>query len=190
MLSFTKAIEVLLSLQVLIISTMIPVFITLPFTNQNIQIYEIPVTWQIPLIILISLIFKSEIVFKAFTIYLLLGLFFIPIFHQGGSIGYLLTPNFGYLLGIYPLIKIINNLNIQNQRINILNFLKVGILGIGIMHLFGIFYISIQFFYFKQADILFYSISKYSLGKIGYHLLMLFPITLLIRPINKLRVYR
>ena len=57
---------------------------------------------------------------KTYTIYLLVGLFLLPIFHQGGSLGYLLTPNFGYLLGIYPLIKIINNYdnNCPNKIIN------------------------------------------------------------------------
>ena len=88
---------------------MIPAYITLPFTSKLIQVFEIPITWQVTSIIIISLIFNNEIVFKAFSIYLLLGLFFIPVFHQGGSLGYLLTPNFGYLLGIYPLIKIISN---------------------------------------------------------------------------------
>ena len=113
MLNYSKSIEILISLQVIFISTMIPVFITLPFNYQDIRIFEIPTTWQIPSIIIISLIFNGEIVSKAFSIYLLVGLFLLPIFHQGGSLGYLLTPNFGYLLGIYPLIRVINNFNIR-----------------------------------------------------------------------------
>ena len=52
------------------------------------------------------------------------------------------------------------------------------------MHIVGIIYNFIQIFYFKQSDILIYNISKYSLGKIGYHLLMLTPITLLISLVN------
>ena len=71
--------------------------------------------------------------------YIILGLFIFPVFHQGGSIGYLLTPNFGYLLGYYPLIKIIDNLNTRN-KINVSNFLKNGFIAIVVMHLTGIFY--------------------------------------------------
>ena len=190
MLNFNKIIEIFISLQIIIISTFIPVYISIPFTNQEIQTFEIPISWQIPSIIIITLIFNGEIVIKAFSIYLIIGLFFLPVFHNGGSIGYLLTPNFGYLLGIYPLIKIIDRLKkIHNYKIHFYDFLRYGILGICIMHITGIIYNSIQILYFKQLDSLLYNISKYTLGKFGYHLLMLVPITLLIKIINKIIRY-
>ena len=163
---------------------MIPVFITAPYTNKNFQTFEIPLTWQVPSLIIITLVFKGEIVIKAFSIYLLLGLFFIPVFNHGGSIGYLLTPNFGYLLGSFPLIKIIDSLTKNNKYINYYHFIKSGILGITIMHFVGIVYTFIQVSYFNQKDMLLYSISNYSLGKFGYHLLMLTPILLIIKFIN------
>ena len=185
MFKFNKIIEIIITLQIIIISTFIPVFVTLPFTNKIIRSFEMPITWQLPSIIIITLIFKANIVIKAFSIYLIIGLFILPVFHQGGSLGYLLTPNFGYLLGTYPLIKIIDNLNSKNKEINYYNFLKCGILGICSMHLTGIIYNFIQILYFKQTDVLLYNISKYSLGKLGYHLLMLIPITLFIKINNR-----
>ena len=144
------------------------------------------ITWQIPTIVLLTLIFNRKVVYKAFTIYLILGLFIFPVFHQGGSTGYLLTPNFGYLLGTYPLIKIIDNLNKKN-RINIKKFLINGILAICAMHLTGILYNLIQLISYNQLDIFFYNLGKYSVGKIGYHLLMLIPLILLIKPIKYLK---
>ena len=138
MLNFYKLIELMVSLQLLVISSMLPVYIPLPFIYKSTNNYELPITWQIPTIILLTLIFHKKVVFRAFSIYIILGLFIFPVFHQGGSIGYLLTPNFGYLLGLYPLIKIIDNLNIRN-KIKIGNFLKKGFLAIGAMHLTGIF---------------------------------------------------
>lgn len=186
MLNFYKFIEVLISLQFLFISTMLPVFISVPFNNKFSNNLEIPITWQIPTIILISLIFKGKVVFKAFNIYLLLGLFIIPIFHQGGSLGYMLTPNFGYLIGIYPLIKMIDKLNKKN-KIYIFDFLKTGIIGIILMHITGILYSSIQMFYYNQINLFIFNIGKYSFGKIGYHLLMLIPLALLIKPINYIK---
>ena len=184
MLNFNKIIEIFISLEIIIISTFIPVFISVPFKNQLIQHFEIPISWQVPFIIIITLMFRSEVVIIAFSIYLLIGLFFIPVFQNGGSIGYLLTPNFGYLLGIYPLINIIDKLNKLNRKINYFDLLKYGIIGIISMHIIGIIYNFIQIFYFKQLDIFIYNISKYSLGKIFYHLLMLLPITLLIKLFN------
>ena len=187
MLNFYKLIEILVSFQSLVITSMLPVYIPLPFfiykSNNN---FELPITWQIPTIILLTLIFHKKVVFRAFSIYIILGLFIFPIFHQGGSMGYLLTPNFGYLLGLYPLIKIIDNLNNRN-KINFGNFLKKGFIAICAMHLTGIFYNFIQTIFYSQFNLFLYNLGKYSIGKIGYHFLMLFPILLLIKPIERLK---
>jgi len=186
MLNFYKLIEILVSLQSLVISSMLPVYIPLPFIYKSSNNLELPITWQIPTIILLTLIFHKKVVFKAFSIYIILGLFILPVFHQGGSLGYLLTPNLGYLLGLYPLIKIIDNLNTGN-KINIRNFLKNGFIAIGTMHLTGILYNFIQTIFYNQFNLFLYNLGKYSLGKIGYHFLMLFPLLLLIKPIKRLK---
>ena len=148
--------------------------------------FELPITWQIPTIIFLTLIFQKKVVFRAFSIYIILGLFISPVFHEGGSIGYLLTPNFGYLIGVYPLIKIIDNLNNRNE-INVGNFLRNGFIAIGAMHLTGIFYNFFLNIFFNQFNLFLYNLGKYSLGKIGYHFLMLFPLLLLIKPIKYLK---
>ena len=186
MLNFYKLIEILVSLQSLVITTMLTVYIPLPLIDKSSSSIELPITWQIPTIIFLTLLFQKKVVFKAFSIYIILGLFIAPVFHQGGSIGYLLTPNFGYLLGFYPLIKIIDNLNTRN-KINFGNFLKKGFLAIGVMHLTGIIYNFIQTIFYSQFNLFLYNLGKYSLGKIGYHFLMLFPLLLLIKPIERLK---
>ena len=188
MLNFNKFIEIIISLQVIIISALVPVYISIPSINKVLQTFEIPISWQVTSIIIITLIFKGEIVIKAFSIYLFIGLFILPVFQNGGSIGYLLTPNFGYLLGTYPLIKFIDKLNTENKKIHIKDLLRYGIIAIFCMHFIGIIYSCIQILYFKQSEILLYNISKYSLGKFGYHILMLSPIALLIKIINKFRL--
>ncbi len=186
MLNFYKIIEILVTLQSLVITSMLPFYIPLPFIYKSSNNLELPITWQIPTIILLTLIFHKKVVYRAFSIYLILGLFIFPVFNQGGSIGYLLTPNFGYLLGVYPLIKIIDNLNIRN-KINYGNFLKNGFIAISAMHLTGIIYNFIQILFYSQFNIFLYNLGKYSIGKIGYHFLMLFPLILLIKPIERLK---
>ena len=178
MLNFYKLIEILVSLQSLVITSMIPVYIPLPFIYKSSNNFELPITWQIPTIILLTLIFHKKVVYRALSIYIILGLFIFPVFHQGGSMGYLLTPNFGYLLGYYPLIKIIDNLNNRN-KLKVSNFLKNGFIAIVAMHLTGIFYNFIQIVLYSQFNLFLYNLGKYSLGKIGYHLIMLFPLFLL-----------
>ena len=186
MLNLYKLFEILVSLQLLVITTMLPVFIPLQFIDKTSVSFEIPITWQIPTVILLTLIFQKKVVFRAFSIYIFLGLFIAPVFHQGGSIGYLLTPNFGYLLGLYPLIKIIDNLNIRN-KVNVYNFIVYGFKSIFAMHLTGIFYNFIQILFYNQFNIFLYNLGKYTVGKIGYHLLMLLPLLLFIKPINILK---
>jgi biotin transport system substrate-specific component len=186
MLNLYKLIEILVSLQSLVITSLLPVYIPLPFIYKSVNKFELPITWQITTIILLTLIFHKKVVFTAFSIYLILGLFLFPVFHQGGSTGYLLTPNFGYLLGLYPLIKIIDKLNTRN-KINIGNFLKNGFIAIGAMHITGIFYNFIQVILFNQFNLFLYNLGKYSLSKIGYHYLMLFPLLLLIKPIERFK---
>jgi len=186
MLNFYTLIEILVSLQLLVITSMLPVYTPIPFIYKSSNILELPITWQIPTIILLTLIFHKKVVLRAFSIYIILGLFIFPVFHQGGSIGYLLTPNFGYLLGYYPLIKIIDNLNTRN-KINVSNFLKNGLIAIVAMHLTGIFYNFIQIIFYSQFNLFLYNLGKYSLGKIGYHFLMLIPLLLLIKPIERLK---
>ena len=175
-----------MSIQLLVITSMLPVYIPLQFISKSSDGFELPITWQIPAIILLTLIFNKKVVFTAFSTYIILGLFISPVFHQGSSIGYLLTPNFGYLLVLYPLIKIIDNLNNRN-KIKVGNFLKNGFIAIGAMHLTGIFYNFIQIIFYSQYNLFLYNLGKYSLGKIGYHFLMLFPLLLLIKPIERLK---
>ena len=165
---------------------MLPVYIPLQFVDESYNSFEMPITWQIPTIILLTLIFHKRVVFRAFSIYIILGLFISPVFHEGGSIGYLLTPNFGYLLGVYPLIKIIDNLNTRN-KINVTNFLINGFIAICAMHVTGIFYNLLQVIFYSKLNIFLYNLGKYSVGKIGYHFLMLFPLLLLIEPIRRLK---
>ena len=187
MFNFYKLIELIVSVQLLVITTMLPVYIPLQMIDKSINNFDIPITWQVPTIILLTLIFNKEVVFRAFTIYIILGLFVIPVFHQGGSVGYLLTPSFGYLLGVYPLVRIIDNLNIRN-KIYLRNFLKFGFLGIVSMHLTGILYNLMQIIFYSHFDIFLYNLGKYSIGKIGYHFLMLFPLFLVIKPIKRLKI--
>jgi len=130
--------------------------------------------------------FSKKSCFQSIFYIYILGLFIAPVFHQGGSIGYLLTPNFGYLLGLYPFIKIIDNLNTRN-KINFGNFLKNGFLAILAMHVTGIFYNLLQVIFYSQFNIFLYNLGKYSIGKIGYHFLTLFPLLLLVKPIKSFK---
>ena len=112
----------IVSFQGILISTMIPINIPIPSIENIYRIVEIPINYQIPTIIFLTLIFSGEFIKKVYAFYIFIGLFFLPIFFDGGSLGYLMTPNIGYLFGIFPLISVINILNKKNN----LSFIKLS----------------------------------------------------------------
>ena len=116
MLKAYKYIEFLISLEAIIISSFIPAFILLPKSIPLFSLLDIPITIQIPTIIILALTFSRSTLLKAFTAYLLIGILWLPVFYDGGSLGYIITPNFGYLLGIYPLIFIIKKFKNYEYR--------------------------------------------------------------------------
>ncbi len=179
MFNLKKNIELIISTQCIYISSLVPLYISIPSKTKFFTILDLPVNWQIPFIIFLTILFSSEILIKSHTIYLTLGLFFLPLFYEGGSLGYILTPNFGFLLGIYPMIMYINKLKTKNY-IYIFNFISHGIIGILIVHLSGILYLIIQLLIFNRTELILYSIGKYSLANLPFHILMLFPCSLLL----------
>ena len=185
MLNQIKIIELFISLESIIISTFLPLYISLPSNKSIIYTLQIPITWQVPIIIFLTIIFTGEVVYKAYTIYILIGLFLLPVFYDGGSLGYILTPNFGYLIGIFPLIKIINNLSKKDQ-FTIQEFIKYSIFSIILMHTVGILFTSIQLILFNKINSISFIIGKYTFSKIIFEILLLFPILILLKPFKKI----
>ena len=101
---------------------MIPVPISLAFTSIN----------------LICLISDTNLSFISVLMYIVLGLAGIPVFSQGGGIGYVLNPTFGYILGFFIMpfissffkkIVVYNKEFVKNIIISILNMFTVYICG-------------------------------------------------------------
>ena len=186
MLNQIKIIELIIALESIIISTFLPLYISLPSNKSIIYTFQIPITWQVPTIIFLTIIFSGQIVYGAFTIYIFIGLFILPVFYDGGSLGYILTPNFGYLLGIYPLIKTINKLNRQGT-FTIEQFFKFSILALTFMHLTGIIFNSIKLLLFNKLYLIPYIVGKFTVSKIIYEILLLFPILILLKLFKKIK---
>ena len=176
----------IVSFESILISSMIPIYIPLPSTEQFYKIVEIPINYQIPIIILLTLILSGDFIIKVYAIYIFIGLFFLPVFFDGGSLGYLLTPNFGYLIGIFPLISIINLLNKKNN-LSFVAYLKYSLAGLIIMHFTGILYLAIQLLFFNKHNLIFYNIGLFTLSKIPYQIMILIPVYLIIKLISKLK---
>jgi len=165
---------------------MIPINIPIPSIENIYKIVEVPINYQIPTVIFLTLIFSGEFLKNVYAIYIFIGLFFLPIFFDGGSLGYLITPNFGYLIGIFPLITIINILN-KKSSLTFIRFMKYSLVGLIIMHFTGILYLSLQLFVFNKTDLILYNIGLFTLNKMPFQIISLIPVYISFKLINKLK---
>ena len=163
---------------------MIPVNIPIPSFKNIYRIVEFPINYQIPTIIFLTLLFSGEFIKNVYAIYIFIGLFFLPVFFDGGSLGYLMTPNFGYLFGIFPLISIINLLNKKN-KLSFIKYIKYSVAGLMIMHSTGISYLTFQLLIFNKPNLIPYNIGLFSLNKIPFQIISLIPVYLILNIINK-----
>tara|TARA_B100000963_G_scaffold348999_1_gene357393 strand:+ start:183 stop:683 length:501 start_codon:yes stop_codon:yes gene_type:complete len=165
---------------------MIPINIPIPSIENIYRIIEIPINYQIPTVLFLTLIFSGEFIRNVYAIYILIGLFLLPIFYDGGSLGYLITPNFGYLIGIFPLINIINILNKKNN-LSFIIYLKYSLIALFSLHFTGILYLILQLLLFNKSSLIFYNIGLFTLNKIPFQIMSLIPIYFVINLINKLK---
>ena len=125
----------------ILIGAMIPSAILVPQKDLSFSIINLPSTWQIAAILLCSLLCGPRTGIISSFSYLLIGLFYLPIFHGGGSVGYILTPEFGYLIGFIPASWLCGTLAKKVQNHNLIITTYTTITALIIIHLIGITYL-------------------------------------------------
>jgi len=104
-------------------------------------IYGISFVPQIPIIIFLCSVLGKKMALFTTILYIILGLFFIPVFALGGGIRYFGEYGFGYILGYIPAILIAGK--ILEENYNFWNMIKATILGVLTIHLAGVLYMVI-----------------------------------------------
>ena len=127
----------------IIIFAMIPSSIILPQQDLSLSIIPLNSNWQIQGVLMNALLFGPHIGVTCAMSYLFIGLFYLPIFHGGGSVGYILTHEFGYLLGFIPAAWACGYLSKRNSNANLINYSYYTILSLCILHITGIVYLVI-----------------------------------------------
>ena len=120
---------------------MIPSSIILPQEDLSLSIIPLHSNWQIQGLFLSSLICGPEIGTICAISYLIIGLFYLPVFHGGGSVGYILTHEFGYLLGFIPAAWTCGYLVEKNSKANLIDYSLYTTISLAILHLTGIIYL-------------------------------------------------
>ena len=131
---------------------MIPSYIILPQVDLGLSIIPLNSNWQIQGLLLTSLISGPHVGTISALSYLIIGLFYLPIFHGGGSVGYILTHEFGYLLGFIPAAWICGTLAKGDSNSNLINYSFYTTLSLCIMHIIGIIYLIFGKIFFNWLD--------------------------------------
>lgn len=111
-----------------------------PVGAGNLPLYFLGVSYQIGAVMLVGCLGGKNAAVMSQIAYLALGLSGFPVFSQGGGIGYLRQPSFGYLLGFVPGGWICGYLAFKAPpRLESLTF--SGLCGLFSIHLTGIVYL-------------------------------------------------
>ena len=152
---FSSGVKAITGVMLIIICAMIPSSIIFP--QEDLSLSNIPLysNWQIQGLLLTSLLCGPEIGTISAISYLIIGLFYLPIFHGGGSVGYILTHEFGYLLGFIPAGWPCGFLAKNTSKANLINYLFYTAISLCIVHIIGIVYLVIGKIFGNWLDSLF-----------------------------------
>lgn len=126
-----------------ILGTFIEAFVAIPsFQNDNPSLTPISlgVTYQIAGVLFTGCVGGKNAAIYAQIAYLVLGLFKLPVFAQGGGFEYIQYPTFGYILGFIPGAWLCGYLAFPSKpRLESLTL--SAIFGLIVIHLCGIIYL-------------------------------------------------
>ena len=137
----SNGIKAIAGVMLIIICAMIPSSIIFPQEDLSLSIIPLNSLWQIQGLLLISLLCGPQIGIISAISYLTIGLFYLPVFHGGGSVGYILTHEFGYLLGFIPAAWTCGYLAKKNSKANLINYSSYTALSLFVVHVIGIIYL-------------------------------------------------
>lgn len=119
----------------------------------KIPIGTIPITLQFVFTALAAILLGPRLGALSQVIYVALGLIGIPVFTEGGGIGYIFKPSFGYLigfiLGAYTIGYIVSKL----KSPGVINIMIACLIGTAVIYAIGVPYLYIVLKYVSGANI-------------------------------------
>lgn len=135
-------IGLLLTINGVFIEVAVPVPSTWPIDWNQIDLYSLGATLQIGAVLLVGCLGGKNAGALSQIAYLVLGLSGVQVFSQGGGLGYVQEPTFGYLLGFLPGAWVCGYLAFRSPKSRIEILLLSCLCGLLTIHLFGIVYLT------------------------------------------------
>ena len=106
----------------------------------RIPVFGIPYTLQTLFVVLAGLLLGANRGALAVGAYILAGLAGAPVFTNGGGLGYVFQPTFGYILGFFFGAYLTGRLAHTGARASFLRFILAGLAGVAVLHVIGMAY--------------------------------------------------
>ncbi len=105
----------------------------------------IPITLQIFFVFLSGAVLGPRLGAMSQIIYIILGIIGLPIFAEGGGIGYVFHPTFGFLIGFVVVSYAVGFFLARDDKLTFIKTLAVGLLGIVILYVIAVPYFNVIF---------------------------------------------
>ena len=157
-------------------------------SNLSLEVVDLPISWQVPALIFTGLFCGPKSGMIAVIAYLTIGLFYLPVFQGGGSLGYIATPAFGYLAGFIPAVLITGQMAQLRRNKSMHRLFITSICGLTLIHALGIINILIGSLTSRWDSTLVELLYIYSVSNLPFHILLCLPIVLLTKSLRKILI--
>ncbi len=176
----------LAGLMMILVGGLLPSALILPGLDLPPKVISLPSTWQVPSLLLSALVCGPRAAVIAAVGYITVGLFYLPIFHSGGSLSYLVTPSFGYLTGFIPAAWISGRLAQRKNMNNLISLTLCALIGLIVFQIWGILYLTVGSFIGSWSNPLPDLLFSYSIAPIPAQVLLCPGIAILSQVLRKL----
>lgn len=121
-------------------------FIRIPMPNL------MPITLQTFFVLLTGLVLPVKASALATVTYMALGLIGLPIFSGGGGLGYVLMPNFGFVIGFALASVIMSVITEKPKKRTFWQYFAISLLGVLIIYIIGILYFAFITNVYNKSD--------------------------------------
>lgn len=118
----------------------------------KIPIVTLPITLQPFMVYIIAFSLNKKKSTTAIILYTVLGLIGIPIFANGGGIGYIFQPSFGFILGFILVTLIAGTILEHVKSTKVSTYIITGLICEVFLYIIGITYMHIILKYHMHAD--------------------------------------
>lgn len=118
----------------------------------------VPLTLQVFFVYLSGMVLGGKLGMVCTLLYLVLGLFGVPVFVNGGGVGYIYQPTFGYIIGFVVASGFIGFCCQRIKKVKFSYYLLINLIGMVLVYVCGIAYFYVLSNYLIDSAV---SLSKF-----------------------------